>query len=197
MNNRKYSLTNVLFIIMSTIILIGFVITIAIRLRWPEIQPSLTFLATIIGDTIAAALGIIYLNKKNKSFNELRNDINHKWIIYEYVAIGLIILNIILSLSLLAWLNINESLKTAIIVSLIFVVLFNIAATGVHEFANFKINIDIAKKEIEEEKKAKEEPKKEKDSKLLNKSKKKYDSKKDSDEPPFSSSWATAGKFYA
>lgn len=183
MENKKDMILNALFITMSVFVLLGFAITIGIRMKFTSIvDPNMAFLGTIFGDLVAASIGTYYLYNKNKWMTEAKKDVNSKWFKFEFIAIGLIILNIVLTLVLFSWLKHNDDLIVAATVSLVFVVLLNIIATAFHEYANWRIKIDLTKKEILEEDKE--------DSKT--KTEQSIDVKASSE----ISKEATAGKFY-
>ncbi len=190
METKKERIVSSLFTVMCALLLIGYVITVLLRVKVPlqnNIPVELSFLSTIIAMIISTSIGIFYLIDRNKYFISIRLHVDNKWFIYEYIAIGLFLLNCVMTLLLLLPLKTNEFKMFEPFLCIAAIIVLNIAAVGLHEYSVFKIKVDRQKRMMgeEETEQSKTEESKTKETK------KEKESKPTSQEPS-----ATAGKFY-
>ncbi len=152
METKKERVVSSLFTVMCTLLLIGYAITIILRIKFiAEIPAELAFLSTIICMAISVSIGIFYIVKRNKYFVTIRLHVNSKWFMFEYIAIAIFLVNSVMTLLFLLPLKIDSFKLYAPYLCLAVIVILNIIAVGFHEYSAFKIKIDHQKRMLGEE----------------------------------------------
>ena len=191
MDTKKERIVSSLFTVMCALLLIGYVITVLLRVK-PQLQakvPSdLGLLPTIICMVISTSIGIFYLISRTKYFVSIRLHVNQKWFTYEYIAVGIFLTNCVMTLLLLLPIKTDDFQIYAPFLCIAAIIILNIVAVGLHEYSVFKIKVDREKRLLGEQEESDDK-----------------DSKKDKEEKPSKvepsntsnvEESATAGKFY-
>ncbi len=194
METKKEKIVSSLFTVMCALLLIGYVITVLLRVK-PElsakIDPQLGLLPTVVCMVITTSIGIFYLISRTKYFMSIRLHVNNKWFTYEYVAVGIFLTNCVMTLLLLLPLKTDEFATYTPFLCITAIIVLNIVAVGLHEYSVFKIKVDREKRLLGEQ-----EDSQEKDNKKDEKVEVKKTSKEESSKVENPEESATAGKFY-